>query len=96
MEGGSGPGAGPGASWCFLTFRPRGREQQLVTVQAELPADFTHFSNLVQRGTTFILSQSRLNQLNRECVGYFQQDISPSFYHVAKPKAPYKYFTSTR
>ena len=83
--------AGPGSqsSWGFLTFRTRNKDvsNQQMTVQAELPADFAHFSNLVARKTNFILSQSRLNALNRECMNYFHQDISPSFYHVQKPKA---------
>ena len=32
-----------------------------MTVQAELPVDFNHFSSLVARKTNFILSQSRFN-----------------------------------
>jgi hypothetical protein len=58
-----------------------------MTVQAELPIDFNHFSTLVQRKTNFVLSQTRLNALNRECLSFFHQDISPSFYHVQKPKS---------
>merc|ERR1719422_820281 len=76
-------------SWGFLTFRTRNKEaqNQQMTVQAELPVDFAHFSTLIARKTNFILSQSRLNALNAECMNYFHQDISPSFYHVQKPKA---------
>ena len=82
-------GAGNQGSWGFLTFRTRNKDSQnqQMTVQAELPTDFSHFSSLVARKTNFILSQSRLNALNTQCLAYFHQDISPSFYHVQKPKA---------
>ena len=76
------------SSWCYLTFRTKDAHQQ-HTIQAELPMDFNHFSLLVQRKTTFILSQSRLNALNNECLSHFGKDIVPSFYHVQKGSSSY-------
>ena len=59
-----------------------------MTIQAELPMDLNHFSLLVQRRTNFVLSQSRLNALNNECLNKHRLgEISPSFYHVFKPKS---------
>ena len=79
------------SSWCFLTFRTKsaeGSQHQHMTIQAELPMDLNHFSLLVQRRTNFVLSQSRLNALNNECLNKHRLgEISPSFYHVFKPKS---------
>ena len=74
------------ASWCFISFKTRDPAQQ-QTIQAELPMDFNHFSVIIQRRSNFILSQSRLNALNAECLAHFGQEISPSFYHVQKNRS---------
>ena len=77
------------SSWCFMTFRTKGQDgNQQMTIQAELPMDLNHFSALVQRKTNFVLSQSRVNALNSECLNTYRLgEISPSFYHVSKPKS---------
>ena len=78
------------SSWCFLTFRTKSPQEgnQQMTIQAELPMDLNHFSMLVQRKTNFVLSQTRVNALNSECLNTYRMgEISPSFYHVSKPKS---------